>query len=57
VSNIGAGAAVAVVIFCCLLIFSFLFFRFSAGRKGCEIRFLTGFGYVFFTAAVAIPST
>ena len=28
VSNIGAGAAVAVVIFACLLLFSFLFFRF-----------------------------
>jgi multiple sugar transport system permease protein len=36
VSNIGAGAAVAVVIFGCLLLFSFFFFRLSAGRKGCE---------------------
>jgi multiple sugar transport system permease protein len=34
VSNIGAGSAVAVVIFCCLLIFSFLFFRFISREEG-----------------------
>ncbi|MBF9029673.1 ABC transporter permease subunit [Rhodobacterales bacterium HKCCE3408] len=34
VSNIGAGAAVAVVIFCCLLVFSFLFFRFISREEG-----------------------
>ncbi|MEM6386047.1 MAG: sugar ABC transporter permease [Pseudomonadota bacterium] len=34
VSNIGAGAAVAVVIFCCLLTFSFLFFRFISREEG-----------------------
>ncbi|MEL7149165.1 MAG: sugar ABC transporter permease [Pseudomonadota bacterium] len=34
VSNIGAGAAVAVVIFCCLLAFSFLFFRFISREEG-----------------------
>ena len=34
VSNIGAGAAVAVVIFCCLLAFSFLFFRFMSREEG-----------------------
>ncbi|MFW5881571.1 MAG: carbohydrate ABC transporter permease, partial [Roseicyclus sp.] len=34
VSNIGAGAAVAVVIFCCLLIFSFVFFRFLSREEG-----------------------
>jgi multiple sugar transport system permease protein len=33
-SNIGAGAAVAVVIFACLLIFSFLFFRFISREEG-----------------------
>ena len=34
ISNIGAGAAVAVVIFGCLLIFSFLFFRFISKEEG-----------------------
>jgi len=34
VSNIGAGAAVAVVIFCCLLGFSFFFFRFMSKEEG-----------------------
>ncbi len=34
VSNIGAGAAVAVVIFACLLLFSFLFFRFISQEEG-----------------------
>ena len=34
VSNIGAGAAVAVVIFCCLLLFSFLFFRYVSREEG-----------------------
>ena len=34
VSNIGAGAAVAVVIFACLLLFSFLFFRFLSREEG-----------------------
>ncbi len=34
VSNIGAGAAVAVVVFCCLLTFSFLFFRFISKEEG-----------------------
>lgn len=34
VSNIGAGAAVAVVIFGCLLIFSFFFFRFISREEG-----------------------
>ena len=34
VSNIVAGAAVAVVIFCCLLAFSFLFFRFISREEG-----------------------
>ncbi|MEO1537485.1 MAG: sugar ABC transporter permease [Pseudomonadota bacterium] len=34
VSNIGAGAAVAVVIFCCLLAFSFIFFRFISREEG-----------------------
>jgi multiple sugar transport system permease protein len=33
-SNIGAGAAVAVVIFACLLMFSFLFFRFISREEG-----------------------
>ncbi len=34
ISNIGAGAAVAVVIFCCLLLFSFLFFRYINQEEG-----------------------
>ncbi len=34
VSNIGAGAAVAVVIFACLLAFSFFFFRFISREEG-----------------------
>ena len=34
VSNIGAGAAVAVVIFLCLLIFSVLFFKFISREEG-----------------------
>ena len=34
VSNIGAGAAVAVVIFGCLLAFSFFFFRFMSKEEG-----------------------
>ncbi|MEM8869151.1 MAG: sugar ABC transporter permease [Pseudomonadota bacterium] len=34
ISNIGAGAAVAVVIFGCLLIFSVLFFRFISREEG-----------------------
>jgi multiple sugar transport system permease protein len=34
ISNIGAGAAVAVVIFACLLLFSFLFFRFISKEEG-----------------------
>ena len=34
ISNIGAGAAVAVVIFACLLLFSFLFFRFISQEEG-----------------------
>ena len=34
VSNIGAGAAVAVVIFCCLLVFSFVFFRYISQEEG-----------------------
>ena len=34
VSNIGAGAAVAVVIFCCLLIFSYVFFRYGNQEEG-----------------------
>jgi len=34
VSNIGAGAAVAVVIFACLLVFSFFFFRFVSREEG-----------------------
>ena len=34
VSNIGAGAAVAVVIFACLLTFSFFFFRFISREEG-----------------------
>ncbi len=32
--NIGAGAAVALVIFCCLLAFSFFFFRFMSQEEG-----------------------
>ncbi|GKY87325.1 carbohydrate ABC transporter permease [Sinisalibacter aestuarii] len=34
VSNIGAGAAVAVVIFGCLILFSFFFFRFISREEG-----------------------
>lgn len=34
VSNIGAGAAVAVVIFACLLVFSLFFFRFVSREEG-----------------------
>ncbi len=34
VSNIGAGAAVAVVIFCCLLLFSLFFFRYVSREEG-----------------------
>ena len=34
ISNIGAGAAVAVVIFACLLLFSALFFRFISQEEG-----------------------
>ncbi|WP_147124927.1 carbohydrate ABC transporter permease [Shimia ponticola] len=34
ISNIGAGAAVAVVIFGCLLMFSFFFFRFISREEG-----------------------
>jgi multiple sugar transport system permease protein len=34
ISNIGAGAAVAVVIFACLLLFSALFFRFISREEG-----------------------
>jgi len=34
ISNIGAGAAVAVVIFCCLLLFSLFFFRFVSREEG-----------------------
>ena len=34
VSNIGAGAAVAVVILCCLLCFSWAFFRFMSKEEG-----------------------
>ena len=34
VSNIGAGAAVAVVIFCCLVLFSILFFRYVSREEG-----------------------
>ncbi|MSU91283.1 ABC transporter permease subunit [Rhodobacteraceae bacterium 2CG4] len=34
VSNIGAGAAVAVVIFCCLLAFSYVFFRYMSQEEG-----------------------
>jgi multiple sugar transport system permease protein len=34
ISNIGAGAAVAVVIFCCLLLFSVFFFKFISREEG-----------------------
>ncbi|WP_424927633.1 carbohydrate ABC transporter permease [Amaricoccus tamworthensis] len=34
ISNIGAGAAVAVVIFACLILFSFVFFRFMSQEEG-----------------------
>ena len=34
ISNIGAGAAVAVVIFACLLVFSVFFFRFLSREEG-----------------------
>ncbi|MDD9979677.1 MAG: sugar ABC transporter permease [Boseongicola sp.] len=34
ISNIGAGAAVAVVIFCCLLLFSVFFFKFVSREEG-----------------------
>ncbi len=34
VSNIGAGAAVAVVIFCCLLLFAIFFFKFVSREEG-----------------------
>ncbi|RVT83251.1 sugar ABC transporter permease [Rhodobacteraceae bacterium CCMM004] len=34
ISNIGAGAAVAVVIFCCLLLFSFVFFKYISREEG-----------------------
>ncbi len=34
ISNIGAGAAVAVIIFCCLLLFSIFFFRFISREEG-----------------------
>ena len=34
VSNIGAGAAVAVVIFCCLILFSVFFFRYVSREEG-----------------------
>lgn len=34
VSNIGAGAAVAVVIFCCLALFSIFFFKFISQEEG-----------------------
>ena len=34
ISNIGAGAAVAVVIFLCLLSFSVFFFRFMSREEG-----------------------
>ncbi len=34
VSNIGAGAAVAVVIFCCLILFSIFFFKFVSREEG-----------------------
>ena len=34
ISNIGAGAAVAVIIFACLLLFSIFFFRFISREEG-----------------------
>jgi len=34
ISNIGAGAAVAVVIFACLLLFSVFFFRYISREEG-----------------------
>ena len=34
ISNIGAGAAVAVVVFCCLVLFSILFFRYVSQEEG-----------------------
>ncbi|WP_245848218.1 sugar ABC transporter permease [Actibacterium ureilyticum] len=34
ISNIGAGAAVAVVVFCCLVVFSVFFFRFVSREEG-----------------------
>ncbi|QXT40975.1 carbohydrate ABC transporter permease [Gymnodinialimonas ceratoperidinii] len=34
ISNIGAGAAVAVVIFCCLLLFSILFLKYISQEEG-----------------------
>ncbi len=34
VSNIGAGAAVAVLIFCCLMLFSIFFFKFISREEG-----------------------
>lgn len=34
VANIGAGAAVAVVIFCCLILFSILFFKYVSREEG-----------------------
>lgn len=34
VSNIGAGAAVAVVIFCCLILFSVFFFKYVSREEG-----------------------
>ncbi|MBF9035816.1 ABC transporter permease subunit [Rhodobacterales bacterium HKCCE2091] len=34
VSNIGAGAAVAVVVFCCLVLFSIFFFSFMSREEG-----------------------
>ncbi|MEL6205708.1 MAG: sugar ABC transporter permease [Pseudomonadota bacterium] len=34
VSNIGAGAAVAVVIFCCLVLFSIFFFKYVSQEEG-----------------------
>ena len=34
ISNIGAGAAVAVVIFACLIVFSYFFFRFISREEG-----------------------
>ncbi|MBV6638444.1 MAG: sugar ABC transporter permease [Mameliella sp.] len=34
ISNIGAGAAVAVVVFCCLVLFSIFFFRYVSQEEG-----------------------